>query len=47
MRAVAKSLTDDDIINAATYLSQAADSTPGDGMEVGNQTVLENIKKHH
>jgi len=47
MRAVAKHLTDDDIVNAATFLSQASDSTPGDGMEVGNQTVLENIKKHH
>jgi len=47
MRAVAKHLTDDDIINAAAFLSQAADSTPGDGMEVGNQTVLENIKKNH
>jgi cytochrome c553 len=47
MRAVAKNLTDDDIINAAAFLSQAADSTPGDGMDVNNQTVLENIKKHH
>jgi cytochrome c553 len=47
MRAVAKHLTDDDIINAATFLSQASDSTPGDGMDIDNQTVLENIKKHH
>jgi cytochrome c553 len=47
MRAVAKNLTDDDVINAAAFLSQASDSTPGDGMEVANQTVLENVKKHH
>ncbi len=47
MRAVAKNLTDDDVINVATFLSQAPDSTPGDGMDIGNQTVLENIKKHH
>jgi cytochrome c553 len=47
MRAVAKHLTDDDITNAAAFLSQASDSTPGDGMEIGNQSVLENIKKNH
>ena len=47
MRKVAAHLTDEDIINAAAFLSQAADSTPGDGMEIGNQTVLENIKKNH
>jgi cytochrome c553 len=47
MRKIAAHLTDNDIANAAAFLSQAADSTPGDGMEVANQTVLENIKKHH
>ena len=47
MRAVAKHLTDDDIANAAAFLSQASDSSQGDGMDVNNQTVLENVKKHH
>jgi len=47
MRKIAAHLTDEDIANAAAFLSQAADSTPGDGMEVNNQTVLENIKKNH
>jgi cytochrome c553 len=44
MRKVAKNLTDDDIKNAAAFLSQAADSTLGDGMEVDNQTVMKNVK---
>ena len=44
MRAVAKNLSDDDIVNVAAFLSQAPDSTSGDGMEVGNQTVLKNLK---
>ena len=44
MRAVAKSLTDADINNAAAFLSQAADSTPGNGMEVDNQSVMKNVK---
>ncbi len=44
MRAIAKNLTDDDINNAATYLSQADDSTPGDGMEIDNQMVMKNVK---
>ncbi len=44
MRAIAKNLTDDDINNAATYLSQAEDSTPGDGMEIDNQMVMKNVK---
>ena len=47
MRAVAKNLTDADIINVAAFLSQTTESTPGNGMEVGNQSVLENIQKHH
>jgi cytochrome c553 len=44
MRAVAKNLTDEDIRNAATYLSQASDSTVGDGMEIDNKMVLKNVK---
>jgi cytochrome c553 len=44
MRAVAKNLSDDDINNVATFLSQAADSTSGDGMEINNQMILKNIK---
>jgi len=44
MRAVAKNLTDDDINDAAAYLSHAADSTPGNGMEIDNRTVLKNVK---
>lgn len=44
MRAVAKNLTDEDINDAAAYLSQAADSTPGNGMEVDNHTVLHKVK---
>lgn len=47
MRAVAHNLTDDDINNVATFLSQAPDSTAGDGMDVDNQTVLKNIKAVH
>jgi cytochrome c553 len=43
MRAVAKNLSEDDINNVAAYLSQAPESTAGDGMEVGNQTVLKNV----
>jgi len=46
MRAIAKHLTDEDINNAAAYLSQAPESTPGNGMEVGNQTVLNRITEH-
>ncbi len=44
MRAVAKNMTDDDINDAAAYLSQAADSTPGNGMEIDNRTVMKNVK---
>jgi len=43
MRAVAKGLSDDDIYNAAAYLSHAPKSTPGDGFLPGNQSVLENV----
>ncbi len=46
MRAVAKNLTDEDINNVAAFLTQASDSTVGGGMQVGNETVLENILKH-
>ena len=47
MRKVAQHLTDDDIKNAATYLSQAPESTVGDEMEIDNQTVLKNVKIIH
>lgn len=44
MRAIAKNLSDDDIRNAAAFLSQASDSTSGDGLEIDNKTVLKNVK---
>jgi cytochrome c553 len=43
MRAVAKNLTDADINDAATYLTHAPESSGGDGMDVGNQTVMEKV----
>jgi cytochrome c553 len=43
MRAVAKNLSDDDINNAAAYLSHAARSTLGDGFLPNNQSVLDNL----
>jgi len=46
MRAIAKHLSDDDINNAAAYLSQAPESTPGNGMVVDNQSVLKKIIGH-
>ncbi|MDX8379416.1 MAG: c-type cytochrome [Gallionella sp.] len=44
MRAIAKHLSDDDILNAATYLSQAPESTEGNGYSIENEMVLKNIK---
>jgi cytochrome c553 len=44
MEKIAQKLSDDDIHNAAAFLSQASDSTPGDGYEFNNNSVLENIK---
>ncbi len=44
MQKIAKTLTDADINNAAAFLSQASDSTPGDGMEIDNQTTMKNVK---
>ena len=44
MEKIAQKLSDDDIKNAAAYLSQASDSTPGDGLEIENATVLTNVK---
>ncbi len=44
MQKIAHNLTDADINNAAAFLSQAADSTSGDGMDVDNQTVMKNVK---
>lgn len=44
MRKIAKNLSDEDIHNAAAFLSQASDSTAGNGMEIDNKTVLKNVK---
>jgi cytochrome c553 len=44
MQKIAKNLSDEDIHNAAAFLSQAADSTAGNGMEIDNKTVLKNVK---
>jgi cytochrome c553 len=44
MRKVARNLTDDDINDAAAFLSQAADSSVGNGMEIDNRTVMKNVK---
>jgi cytochrome c553 len=44
MQKIARNLTDEDIRNAATFLSQAPDSSAGDGFELDNKTVLKNIK---
>jgi cytochrome c553 len=44
MQKIAQKLSDEDIHNAAAFLSQAADSTIGDGMEIENKTVLKNVK---
>ena len=43
MRAVAKNLTDEDINNAAAFLSHAPKSVIGDSFDPDNQTVLKNI----
>jgi len=43
MRAVAKNMTDEDILNAAAFLSRATVSTIGDGFVPTNQSVLENV----
>jgi cytochrome c553 len=43
MRAIAKNLTEDDINNAAAYLSQAPANTMGNSFVPDNQTTLENV----
>jgi len=43
MRAVAKNLTDQDIYDAAAFLSHAPKSTAGDGFLPNNQSVLGNL----
>jgi len=43
MRAVAKNMTDEDINNAAAFLSGAPKSVIGDSFEPENQTVLKNV----
>jgi len=47
MQKIARQLSEQDIINAATFLSQAPDSTPGGGMVIDNQTVMKNVKLVH
>lgn len=47
MRAVAAKLSEQDIIDAATFLSQASESTKGDGFLPSNQSVLENLNVVH
>jgi len=44
MRAVAKNLTDQDIYDAAAFLSHAPKSTIGDGFLPNNQSVLDNLQ---
>lgn len=44
MRAIAKKLSDEDILNAANFLSQAPESTEGNGHEIENEMVLKNVK---
>lgn len=43
MRAVAKNMTDEDIANAATFLSHAPQSVLGDSFLPDNQSVLKNV----
>ncbi|MHB1238052.1 MAG: c-type cytochrome [Gallionella sp.] len=43
MQAIARTLSDDDIHNAAAYLSQAPARTEGDTYELDNKTVLKNV----
>jgi cytochrome c553 len=47
MREVAKALSDQDILDAATFLSHASKSTVGDNFLPNNQSVLENITLVH
>jgi cytochrome c553 len=47
MRAVARNLTDQDINNAAAYLSHAPRSVVGDSFLPNNQSVLENLNVVH
>lgn len=44
MQKIARTLSDEDIHNAATFLSQASDSSTGDLYEFENKSVLKNIK---
>jgi len=44
MQKIARNLTDEDIRNAAAFLSQADESTVGGGLELDNKTVMKNIK---
>jgi len=44
MQKIARNLSDEDIQNAAAFLSQAPESTVGGGYELDNKTVLKNVK---
>jgi cytochrome c553 len=44
MQKIAHKLSDEDIRDAAAFLSQASDTTVGGGYELDNKTVLKNIK---
>lgn len=43
MQKIAQKLSDDDIRNAAAFLSQTSDSVEGDTYEMDNKTVLKNV----
>lgn len=43
MRAIAKNLTDDDILNVAAFLSSAPQTTVGNSRTPENQSVLKNV----
>lgn len=43
MQKIAQKLSDDDIHNAAAFLSQTSDSVEGDTYEMDNKTVLKNV----
>jgi cytochrome c553 len=47
MQKIARNLSDEDIRNAAAYLSQAPESTVGGGYELDNKTVMKNLNIVH
>ena len=44
MQKIAHKLSDEDIRNAATFLSQVTENTPGDLYDLDNKSVLKNVK---